>query len=291
MAQIDVTHPPAGGFQRGAWYWDAKANNARQWDGKSFGAPGVIHNPDQPGFGGPAVGGGSVAPASSSTGTPLEQINKSIQDSFQKLQTEVTKRFGEYQSGKPFRIDEVLAAKKTEAKEQIDPYYDQLLGDYLLGVTRKINRGVDDTRDLLSELKTSTTEYLNDAQLNQDNAINQAESGFAENGLTGSGDALRAEGQIKQGTGTGVDQYLRKTGAQQKNLQTGLTRNIEDITADKTNYVTNLEQNRSTDTNQRAGTLAKESGQQYIRGFQATLPTELQSASGFDMLKSLGIYS
>lgn len=292
-ATVDINHPPAGGFKFGAWYWDPKAGNARQWDGKSFGAPGIIHNPNQVGFGKPAVGGGSVspAPASSSGQGVLEQINSTIQNSFQKLQTEVTKKFGEYQAGKPFKIDEVLAAKKASAKEQIDPYYDQLLGDYMLGVTRKINRGIDDTRDLLNELTTSTDQYMQDAAVNQDNAINTAQQGYAESGLSGSGEALRSEGQIKQQVGSDTQSLLRKTAAQTKTLQNGLTRNIQDINADKTGYVTNLEQTRSTDINTRANNLTREAGQDYIRGFQATLPTEVQSASGFDMLKSLGIYS
>jgi hypothetical protein len=291
MAQIDVNHPPTGGFQNGAWYWDPVAGAARQaWNGK-LGAPSIINNPNQIGFGKPTSSGGSVAPTVSNNQNPLEQVNSAIQNSFQKLQNDVVQKFGQYQAGKPFKIDEVLADKRASAKEQIDPYYDQLLGDYLTGVTRKINRGVDDTRDLLNELNTSSNQYLQDSTINQDNSINTAQNSYAENGLSGSGDALNAEGQIKQNTNENNATMLRKTAAQTKNLTTGLARNTQDINTDKTNYVTNLEQNRSTDINTRAGSLAKEAGQQYVQGFQQTLPTELQSASGFDMLKSLGIYS
>ena len=42
------------------------------------------------------------------------------EDAFNKLNTEVAKRWGEYKSNNPFRIDEVLASKSAEAKEQIN---------------------------------------------------------------------------------------------------------------------------------------------------------------------------
>jgi hypothetical protein len=290
MAQVDVNHPPPGGFQNGAWYWDPKVNQARQFWNGNLGGPGLINNPNQQGYGKAAVGG-SVAPTTPSSNSPLEDVNKALEDSFQKLQNEVVQKFGQYQGGNPFKVDQVLADKTTEAKEQIDPYYDQLLGDYLSGVTRKINRGNDDTRDLLSELSASTDSYMQDANNNENNSINTAQQGFAENGLIGSGDQLNAEGQIKQNTGANVADYTRKADAQTKQLTNANTRNIEDINADKTNYQTNLEQNRGTDISTRAADLTKTAGQQYIQGFQQTLPTELQSSSGFDMLKSLGIYS
>jgi len=240
-------------------------------------------------------GGGSSSSSSSSsvssTGNPLKDVNQSIQDAFQKLQNEVIKRFGEYRGGKPFRVDEVLAEKNKEAAEQIDPYYNQILGDYLLGNQRKIDRGVNDTRDLLEELTSSTASYTKEANVSLEKAITQAEKGFAETGLFGSGDQLSAEGQAKQTVGSNLADYTRKATLQEKNLKTGLGRNIEDLTADRKTYVSDLERNRLTDTSQRASQLTKEAGQQYLTGFQATLPQELQGASNFDFLKTLGIYS
>jgi hypothetical protein len=233
------------------------------------------------------------APAANPTApvNPLQQVNQTIQDSFQKLQDEVVKKFGEYKSGKPFNVDEVLADKTKQAKEQIDPYYDQILGDYLLGVTRKINRGADDTRDLLSELSASTDSYTASARNTLEDATAKAEQGFADAGLTGSGDALRTEGQLKQDTGANIADYTRKSDLQAKRLTDANGRNIEDVNLQKAGYLSDLERNRFTDTSTRASQLTKEAGQQYIQGFQSVLPTSLQSASGFDMLKSLGIYS
>ncbi len=239
----------------------------------------------------PTASSNSSAPTQSAAPqNPLQQVNQLIQDSFQKLQGEVVKRFGDYQAGKPFRVDEVLAEKGQQAKEQIDPYYNEKLGDYLLGVTRKINRGTDDTKSLLDELSTSTENYTGRAKVALDESINKAEQGFADSGLFGSGDQLASEGALKYDTGNNITDYTRKAGIQADQLNTGLTRNIQDINAAKTSDVRDLERARLTDTTTRAADLTKEAGQQYIQGFNATLPPELQAANGFDMLKSLGIY-
>lgn len=304
MAQVDINHPPAGGFQNGGWYWDPKAGAARQWNSstKSFGAPNVINNPQQQGYGQPVSpevqkqSGNSPAPSSGNNAfstnlSPLDQVNQTIQDSFQKLQDEVRQKFGDYTAGHPFKLDEVLASKRTEAKEQIDPFYDQQLGDYLTGVQRKIDRGANDTRDLLTELTASTDSYTGQAQNTLEAATRQAEQGFADNGLLNSGEALGAEGVLKQNTGANLTDYMRKADLQRKNLISANQRNVEDLNLGKTDFVSNLERNRFTDVENRAASLTKDAGQDYIRGFQATLPTQLQSASGFDMLKSLGIYS
>lgn len=283
-ASYDINHAPPGGFQKGAWYWDPQAGQARRWSGSRFGNPGEVIAVD----GESAVTSGSTPNTQPSN--PLQQVNSMIQDSFQKLQDEVVKKFGEYRSGKPFNVDEVLAEKTKAAAEQIDPYYNQILGDYLTGVQRKIDRGVNDTKDLLSELSSSVSSYTEKAANVLSNAIEQADKGYADSGLFGSGDQMRAEGQSTQQIQGDVADYMRKSDLQRNQLTTGLNRNIEDINLDKKNYVTNLEQNRYTDTQTRAGQLTKEAGQQYIQGFNATLPPSLQSANGFDMLKSLGIY-
>lgn len=237
-------------------------------------------------------GSASGSPSPSGTNlSPLDQVNQTIQDSFQKLQDEVRQKFGDYTAGHPFKLDEVLASKRTEAKEQIDPFYDQQLGDYLTGVQRKIDRGANDTRDLLTELTASTDSYTGQAQNTLEAATRQAEQGFADNGLLNSGEALGAEGVLKQNTGANLTDYMRKADLQRKNLISANQRNVEDLNLGKTDFVSNLERNRFTDVENRAASLTKDAGQDYIRGFQATLPTQLQSASGFDMLKSLGIYS
>lgn len=279
-----VVAAPKGGYQLGAWYWDPAANGARQWDGKQFGGAGqVVVNPDGSSKLG-AAGGNNAS-------SPLDQVNKIIQDSFKTLQDQVVEKFGQYTSGNPFRVDQVLADKTKQAKEQIDPYYDQLLGDYLTGVTNKIARGQSDTKDLLSELSTSAESYQQKSQEQLQESVDKAQKGFADNGLYGSGDQIRAEGQATAGVNQDLTDYMRKNAGQVKQVNNANERNITDTTTAGNIYSTQNAADRYTATQNRAGQLTKESGQQYIAGFNATLPPSLQASNGFDMLKSLGIYS
>lgn len=300
MAQVDINHPPAGGFQNGGWYWDPKVGQARQYYNGAFGAANTIANPNQQGYGQPvhqtiqgnSNPGSSIAPIQTTNSqNPLQQINDAISGSFQKLQDQATKAFKDYTSSNPFSYDQVLADKTKSATEQIDPYYHQLLGDYMDGVQRKLDRGFNDTQDLLSELSASKASYTTAATNNENNALEQSNQQFANAGLTDSGASLRGEGQIKQNTNANLNDYTRQNAYQVNQANQNLARNIQDTHAGSSQYQTQLGQQKYTDIQNRAADLTKEAGQQYVQGFQATLPTQLQSASGFDMLKSLGIYS
>lgn len=281
---IDINNPPPGGFQYGGWYWDPSVKQARQWTGNTFGAPGVVAIGAQQTS---AANEGLINPSAS----PLDNVNKVIEDSFTKLQSEVRSRFGEYQAGKPFRVDEVLAEKTSEAKEQIDPYYNEIVSDYLTGVTSKISRGEQDTKDLLGELKATTDSYTGNTLFKLTEAINKAGEGFADAGLFDSGKRMRTEGVMTTETQSDLGDFNRQQAFKEKQLTGNLARGVEDTLNAKRKDIREIERSRFTDVQAQAGQLAKEAGQDYIRGFQATLPTELQSASGFDMLKSLGIYS
>lgn len=284
---VDVNHPPSGGFQNGGYYWDPSAGAARVWYNGSFSAPGVTLDQVQKQSG----SSNSSSNSGGDSGSILEQVNAAIANSFQTLQDQVIKKFGDYQAGHPFNIDSVLADKTTQAKEQLDPYYNQILGDYLLGVTRKINRSADDTKDLLNELSSSTTTYDANAQTALEDASQKAKQGFADTGLFGSGEQLATGGKLLQNTNANISDYGRKADVQAKQITNANIRNNQDVTADSTTFQTTQKQDQYTNEQQLASQLTKEAGQQYVQGFQATLPPELQSASGFDILKSLGIYS
>lgn len=233
------------------------------------------------------IRGGNLGNISAS-GDPIAQ---SIEDSFRRLQQEVVKRFGEYKGGKPFKIDEVLADKTKQASEQIDPYYNETLSDYLTGVTRKISRSTQDTQDLVTELTADTRQYTEQSRQNLSEAILKAQEGFADAGLFDSGSRLRTEGLATANSANNLANFNRGQDFKIGQAQTGLNRNLEDIGLNKKIDVRNIERSRFTDTQNLAGTLAKEEGQRYIQGFQQTLPNELKASSGFDLLKDLGIYS
>lgn len=218
-------------------------------------------------------------------------VNQAIEDSFRRLNEEVVKRFGEYKAGHPFRIDEVLSQKAAEAKEQIDPYYNETLSNYLTGVQRKIERSTQDTRDLLGELQADTNSFTRDQQLSLNKTINDAKEGYAGAGLYDSGARMRTEGLANVEAGNKLSDFTRGQNFRENQLNTGQTRNLQDLASGRQQDVRNLERQRTTDIATRQSQLAKESGQQFVSGFNATLPPELQAANGFDLLSNLGIYS
>ncbi len=233
------------------------------------------------------VGGGQAFDPDSRA----DQIIADSQRAFQQDIEEVAKQFGEFKQTNPFRIDEVLAAKGAEAREQIDPFYNETLSDYLLGVTRKIGRGRRDTKDLLSELSAQTESFTGNAQFKLNEAINRAQQGFAESGLFTSGERFRTEGKLERATGEALSEFEREQTGRERRARFGEQDFLEDIGLERKQQVRGLERSRLTDVEQRKSQLAKESGQQFISGFRATLPPRLQAASGFDLLSDLGIFT
>jgi len=234
-------------------------------------------------------GKGGPAQTSGASNNPQQDINKAIEDSFKKLQTELVSKYQAYKSSKPFSLDEVLAQKTVEAKEQIDPYYNETITNFLTGVTRKMDRSKTDANDLLTQLNADTDSYTGNMALKLNEAVSRSQQGYADAGMFDSGNKLRDEGLLKVGANQDVNEFMRAQDNKSKGISTDLSRTIEDLTSAKTQNVRDIERQRYTDVSQRAGQLTKEAGQSWVTGFKATLPPELQAQSGFDILKDIGI--
>lgn len=229
------------------------------------------------------------------TGTflsPDQMADQTIEGAYRNLQAEANKKFKDYQSAKgPFNLDEVLVSKRAEAKEQIDPYYNETLSDYLLGVNRKRQRSEADTRDLLGELQATTESFTGTTKLKLTEALSKAQEGFAEAGLFESGARFRTEGLLERETGDVLSDYERRQQFRRKGLETGLTRTLEDVGLESKMRERDIERERFTGIETKAGQLAREAGQKYVGEFGQTLPPQLQANQGFDLLKQIGIYS
>lgn len=226
-----------------------------------------------------------------SGGDPNARADQSILDSFRQLQAEANKRVSEAMSRNPFRLDEVLAQKRTQAKEQLDPYYNETLGDYLTGIQRKITRSSQDTQDLLGELRATSDSFTGTTKLRLDEALNKSAQGFAEAGLYQSGARFREEGLLRRETGDVLSNFERQQGLRTKQAEVGLGRTLEDIAFQRKGTVRDIERERTTGIETLSGQLAQEAGQKYSAGIYASLPPELQANQNFDILKQIGIYS
>jgi len=252
--------------------------------------------------------------------SPDQSANASIQSVYTDLNAEVAKRFKEFNVAHPFDVDEILKIKKTEAAEQIDPYYNETLSNYLLGVDRKIQRGTRDTRDLIAELGAQTANYTESAQLKLTEAKNRAREGYADVGLFESGGRFREEGLLERETGLQTEDYLRRQGLRGQLAETGLQRlqqdiglgslygrdltpggvktlraggglaNIPGLGLESAQELRNVERQRFTESEELSNKLLREQGEKYVTGFQADLPPQYQQTSSFDLLKQIGIY-
>lgn len=138
-----------------------------------------------------------------------DQLAKEYADQYTKAtQAEIDreKKFVEEQLGSnPFAFDEQLAKESATAEYQ--PYYSELLQDYLGGVDLK-RATVQDERQLAQDLYKLDTSARSRAY---DRAVGQAEQGFAGQGLFYSGIKERTTGQqqveYKSETEKAADQY------------------------------------------------------------------------------------
>ena len=238
-------------------------------------------------------GAGKGGPSSSgpaSNGDPEMSADQTILKAFQDLQTETNKKITEYTSKNPFKLDEILAEKRKQAGEQLDPYYNETLGDYLTGIQRKISRSTQDTQDLLGELRATSDSFTGTTKLRLDEALNKSAQGFAEAGLFESGQRFRQEGLLQRETQDTLSDFNRRQDLRTKQTQTGQARNLEDIALGKKMDVRNIERERQTGIETLAGQLTKEAGQKYTSGLYASLPPEYQGNQSFDILKQIGIY-
>ncbi len=222
---------------------------------------------------------------------PEERAQMSIEDTYRQLQIEANKKFKEFQTARgPFDLDEVLVSKRAEAREQIDPYYDERLSDYLLGVRRKTERSQADTQEFLGELQATTESFTGSTQLKLTESINRAREGFAEAGLFESGQRLRSEGLAERETQDTLGDFTRRQGLRERQATTGLGRTLEDIGLESKITQRDIGRERFTESENLASRLAKEAGQRYVTEFAQTLPPELMANQNFDLLKQIGLY-
>lgn len=229
----------------------------------------------------PSGGGGDVQ----------SQVNGAIQDSYSQLQQQVVKNFKDYNTSNPFNIDKIQASSLSQAKEQIDPYYNETLNDYLTGVQRKLGRGQQDTQQLLTQLNADTSSYSRDTQIKLQQAMQNAGQGYASAGLYDSGARQQNQGLTQVQSNNQLNDYLRNQDYRTQQIQQGQSRDVQDVAQAQRQQVRDIARDQFTNEQTRQSELTKEAGQKYVTGFRATLPPELQAASGFDLLQNLGVYS
>jgi hypothetical protein len=248
MATVDINHPPAGGFQNGGWYWDPSAGQARQFFGGAFGAPGVINNPGQVGFGQPVDNGGGNTGGGGGGSTNPDDVAgnyiKSVLDDLTKPLKEAMDRASEFDKKNPFVFDEALA--KSSAEERLSPYYTAELKDYLSGVDRAKGKTTQDTQRLLTDLSTTTEKTTGELKQNIEETIRNTQEGYANNGLLSSGTQERATGKAEVSGDNSLSGLLQNSDSQKKAITSNATDANATIDANLATYQRKLNAEKDT---------------------------------------------
>lgn len=186
---------------------------------------------------------------------PLDAVNRTIQtavDAYSKQFDEYTKKGKEFDTSNPFVYDDVLANQKTVAKQELDPYYQQTLGDFLTGIQTQRTRSVEDQHNLLDQLGANEDTFNRNQQQNETQSIEQANNQAADNGLYGSGQQLRTTGQIQANTNQNVGDYAAN--AQRQRNQSDLTvgRTAQDLALQESQRRRDLNQEEQYNINNQA---------------------------------------
>lgn len=143
-----------------------------------------------------------------------EQYTKALQGQID----EETKWVDKYLADNPFVFDEQLA--KESATAEYEPYYQELLKDYLQDVSFR-KESVQDEQKLLRQLRTLDVQSRSRSR---DYAVEQAEKGYEGRGLFSSGMRARSVGRTDIDYKTGMEEAGARYGSQ----ETGLNRQLEE---------------------------------------------------------------
>lgn len=134
-----------------------------------------------------------------------------IANSYQKLLDDYKTRSAEFDAKNPFVFDEILAQKRGEVSQRLDPYYNQTLDDFLRGINVRRTRSAEDERLLLAEISSDVDNYVGKNRELVESAVEASNQGFSDANLFFSGARLRGEGKVRVAGEERLEDYLRET--------------------------------------------------------------------------------
>jgi hypothetical protein len=145
--------------------------------------------------------GGNGGMADSTIAAQIAKIQADAQNAY-------NTKYNEYAQNNPFNFDQVLAKKTEQARGTLDPYYNQVLGDFMTGINYKKSRSLEDERNLLTEITGNINRYTGQQQAALADTLEKTGQGYAINGMYDSGKRLRDQGQQTVITGENIQNYV-----------------------------------------------------------------------------------
>ncbi len=165
-----------------------------------------------------------------------DQFLQSLKDQITQ-QTSGFDRSKEFDKNNPFSFDEAQA--KASAEQRYNPYYEAQLADFTAGIDSQ-KQGVEGQKTLLTELNTINTKADN---RNLQDAIQQSQQGYTDNGLFFSGANQRATGEL----GLQGNENAQKRDLSYNNSIDTYNRNLSDLTRNQATGVRQSNAQQTTD--------------------------------------------
>jgi len=137
---------------------------------------------------------GEVSGEDLGTYDPGTFINSLVEPILEEL-GDFEKRVKDFGLEGPFAFDEALA--REASKEIVDPYYDQLLNEFVSGIEMRRQQGATEEKELLGTLSKSREYESGSLRRKIENAIDTTERGYEMSGMYQSGERRSAVGQTE----------------------------------------------------------------------------------------------
>lgn len=116
-----------------------------------------------------------------------------------------------YDKANPFSQSDIMAKEAKNAASLVNPYYDQLLTNYIQGVNYQRGNTLQDEMRTISKLQADSDAYTGQAKKLLDTTLTQVGQQYSDAGSYDSGARSRAQGIQEANTGYDIAQNQRQT--------------------------------------------------------------------------------
>lgn len=159
-------------------------------------------------------GGGNNNGSSSSNSGASDDPLTSLADQISTYQSQLAAYNASataYQQQNPFNFDDILAKAQSDATTALNPYYTEVLGNFMQGVNYMRQNSLQDENRAVTQLQADSDAFTGQTKANLDQALLQAGQAASDAGSYDSGARQRAQGYQNVNANYALQQNARTT--------------------------------------------------------------------------------
>jgi hypothetical protein len=243
--------------------------------------PGATYTTSAPKSSNNSGGGGNAGGGNSGGGDNGGISLPSIVNDFQAQLDAYNSKVSDYQKQNPFNFDDMQAKGLSQATAALNPYYSELLDNYMQGINYTRQRSLEDENRAVTNLQADIDAYTGQAKANLQNTLLQAGQQYSDSGSYDSGARARTQGidSVNSAYDIGNQQRQAAYNIQTQHLAGQRLRN-QDIPLQISNENLQVGQQYSTDLKN----LASQDTQNLVNAYKYTEGTKLGAPPGSNSL-------